>query len=74
MRKSQLPVGDNICSYSRYFVNALGVFNILTVANTILPGGSSDCIPQDLRQNRGPGTSPGYCVLSAEDWLVLYGQ
>lgn len=55
-------------------MNALGAFDILTVANTVLPGGSSDCIPQDLRQNCGPGTSPGYCVLSAEDWLVLYGQ
>lgn len=74
MWKTQLPVGDNMCSYNRYFVNVLGAFDILTVANIVLPGGSSDCIPQDLRQNRGPGTSPGYRVLSAEDWLVLYGQ
>lgn len=74
MWKSQLPVGDNTCSYNRYFVNVLGALNILTVENTILPGGSSDCIPQDLRQNCGPGTSSGYRVLSAKDWLVLYGQ
>jgi len=71
--KPQLSAEDNACTYDRHFVNILGAFNILRVENTVLLGGSSDCVPQDLRQNCGVGTSSGYRVLSAEDWLVLHG-
>lgn len=62
-----------MCTYDRHFVNILGAFNILRVENTVLLGGSSDSIPQDLRQNCGSGTSSGYRVLPSKDWLVLYG-
>lgn len=46
--KSQLSAEDNACTYYRHFVNILGAFNILTIENAVLLGGSSDCVPQDL--------------------------
>lgn len=45
---SQLQAEDEACTYNRCFVNILGTFNVLTVENTILLGGSSDSLPQDL--------------------------
>lgn len=73
LRESRVSGEDNTCAYGRHFVNILGAFNILIVGNTVSLGGSSDCVPQDLRQNRGTGTSSGYRVLSSKDRLVLHG-